>query len=550
MSAKISCIIGPPGTGKTTTLSHWAARGAARYGHDKVIVCSLTRTAAYHAARNIELPYQQFGTVHAFAYRALGSPELAETDKALKEWNKEYPDFELSGHGQAKTPDDGHLMPEESTSGDALKLEYTRLRTLGVLRGDPVWQRGSLKGFTERWEDFKTQNHWLDFCDLIDVAERDIDTAPGEPAVILLDEGQDTARAEFRLLLKWAEKSEHFVVAGDFAQELFSFRGADPLLLQRLWDEHDPTRKPLEQSYRLPQAVYDYTWTWQERFRQTRKVPYLARKDDAGSVVQGEARHCAAFHTFTDHTVRVFLEPYLDAGKEVLFQSTCGYMLDPVIRALRDAGIPFHNSLRPSNGKWNPLPQRRGRGFTIVDRVLAFSRPRVDLWGEQARYWSAADVKCWASALPSKNVFSRGGHALVEGIGDDATDEDIADAFATWFLPEVLSRIVPKPDIGWYLTQVKGSDNLRDYVEKVIARYGMRQLQERPLITVGTIQSTKGGEAAVVIISPDLSLEAANAARMSEESAEEIRRVMYVGCTRSSETLCLAAPSTRIAVRW
>ena len=827
------------GTGKTTTLSHWAARGAARYGHDKVIVCSLTRTAAYHAARTIELPYQQFGTVHAFAYRALGSPGLAETDKALKEWNKEYPDFELSGHGQGKTPDDGHLMPEESTSGDALKLEYTRLRTLGVLRSDPVWQRGSLRGFMERWDDFKTQNHWLDFCDLIEVAEREIDAAPGEPAVILLDEGQDTAQAEVRLLMKWAKRAQHFVVAGDFAQchppgtliatsrgdvmienldslqhrvlsydrhdkqiygyrrpvydgipgyrfekcvqnyagdmfhirmsngkevqctpehrwpikwrdavqdlhvtylmrrgtwwrigwcklflkgwggfhigrrsllekadetwiltvhrtkqeaslmesviaakyglplitfrgfdpgyakrtvytdagiawifgqldaseqldralrclldhgkvlhcpiwaakehaakygkrvspvvhacnlipeahlladvvrgrgvdwrefaiqrssydgviyglnvepyhtyiangvvthnSLFSFRGSDPLLLQRLWDEHDATRKPLEQSYRLPQAVYDYAWTWQERFRQTCKVPYLARKDGVGKVVQGEVVSCAAFNTFTDHTVSMLLQPYLDVGKEVLFQATCGYMLDPIVRALRDAGIPFHNSLRPSNGKWNPLPQRRGRGFTIVDRVLAFSRPRGDLWGEQARYWSVADVKCWALALPSTNVFSRGGHARVEALGDDASDEDIAGAFATWFSPDVLGRIVPKPDIGWYLSQVKGSDNLRDYVEKVIARYGVKQLQERPLVSVGTIHSTKGGESAVVIVSPDLSLEAANAARMSEESREECVRIFYVAVTRSSEILCLADPSTRVAVRW
>ena len=548
--ANISVIIGPPGTGKTTTLSHWAARAAVRYGHDKVIVCSLTRTAAYRAARSIELPYQQFGTVHAFAFRALGSPELAETDKAIKEWNKEYPDFALSWHGQGRTPDDGHLMPEESTSGDALKLEYTRLRTLGVFRDNPVWQRGTLRGFKERWEDFKTQNHWLDFCDLIEVAGKEIDTAPGEPAVILLDEGQDIAQSEFRLLRRWAEKAEHFVVAADPGQAIFSFRGSDPLLVQRLWDEHDSARKPLEQSYRLPQAIYDYAWTWQERFRQTRKVPYLARKDDKGNVVQGEVWRCAAFNTFTDHTVRVLLEPYLDEGKEVLFQTTCGYMLDPIIRALRDAGIPFHNSLRPSNGKWNPLPQRRGRGFTIVDRVLAFSRPRADLWEEQARYWSAADVKCWASALPSKNVFSRGGHAMVEALGDDAGDEDIAGAFATWFLPDVLSLIVPKPDIGWYLSQVKGSDNLRDYVEKVIARYGVKQLQERPLVSVGTIHSTKGGEAAVVIVSPDLSLEAANAARMSEESREECLRIFYVGCTRAVETLCLAAPSTRVAVRW
>lgn len=519
-----------------------------RYGYDKVIVCSLTRAAAYRASRTIELPFQQFGTVHAFAYRALGQPVLAEAK--LDEWNKAYPNLQLAGHGQARTPDDGYLMPEETTLADNLKLQYTRLLTMGIPRTAIEWQRASMLGFAQRWQDWKVQNHYVDFVDLLVQAYDEIDTAPGEPAVILGDEWQDVGALEHRLIMKWAKHAEHLVLTGDPGQALFAWRGTDALLLQRLWDEHDPDRKPLVQSYRLPQAVYDYAWSWQQRFQFTRRVEYHPRKDDQKRVVEGFVQRAPAFATLTPRTVEQTLLPYLEVGKEVLVQATCGYMLDPVIKVLREMGIPFANSLRPNNGKWNPLPQKRGRGYTIVDRVLAFSRPRADLWGELAHFWTSGELKAWTSALPATGIFNRGGSAAIQGLSDEASDEEIADACRVWFTPEALGYVVPKPDLTWYLSCVKGSDNLRDYVGRVIGQYGVQKLQDKPMVQIGTVHSVKGGEADIVWLSPDLSPEASSAAHKDPQAAEEMRRVFYTGITRAKERLLLAEASTRNCVRW
>ena len=442
-------------------------------------------------------------------------------------------------------------MPEDTTAGDGLKLEYTRLRTMGVSPNAVDWQRVSLRGFAKRWQDWKTQNHYVDFVDLLDQAYAEIDTAPGEPAVILGDEWQDVGNLEHKLIMKWAEKAEHLVLAADPGQALFSWRGTDPFLVQCLWDEHDPDRKPLNQSYRLPRAVYEYALTWQNRFQFTRKVEYLPRKDTQDQVVEGIVHPRApAFATVTPRVIEQYLLPYLNVGKEVLIQATCGYMLYPVIRVLREMGIPFGNSLRPNQGKWNPLPQKRGRGFTIVDRVLAFSRPRTDLWGEAAHFWTPGEVKAWAAALPATGIFSRGGSAAIQGLSDDTSDEQLSSAFSTWFTEEALRAIVPKPDLIWYLQHVKGSDNLREYVGQVIVRYGVQKLQERPLVQIGTVHSYKGGEAPVVWVSPDLSLEASAAAHRDPQVAEEIRRIMYEACTRAIEILLLAQASTRNCVRW
>lgn len=546
MNPKISILIGPPGCGKTTALSHWCERAVSRYGYDKVLVCSLTRTAAYRAARTIELPFQQFGTVHAFAYRALGQPVLAEAK--LDEWNKAYPNFQLAGHGQAKTPDDGYLMPEETTAADALKLEYMRMRTMGIPLEAAL--RASVWGFAGCWSDWKTQNHYVDFVDLLEEAYKEIDTAPGEPAVILGDEWQDVGALEHKLIVKWAERAEHLVLTGDPGQALFAFRGTDPLLLQRLWDKYDHERKPLEQSYRVPRAVYEYALTWQQRFQSTRKVEYSPRKDNKDQIVEGFLRSAPAFATVTPRVVEQTLLPYLDAKKNVLIQATCSYMLDPVIRVLCEMGIPYANDLRPNNGRWQSLPQKRGRGYTVVDRVLAFSRPRADLWGDAAHFWTPGELRAWASALPATGIFSRGGNAAIQGLSDEATDKELSDVCSTWFTKEALKAIVPKPDLTWYLAHVKGSDNLREHVNAVIGRYGVQKLQEKAQIQIGTVHSYKGGESDIVWLSPDLSLEASLAAHKDPQAAEEMRRVFYTGVTRAREGLLLADASTRNCVRW
>src|SRR5207247_1901507 len=143
-------------------------------------------------------------------------------------------------------------------------------------------------GFARKWEDWKTENHFLDFGDLIDHALRDVEKAPGEPAVILVDEAQDTGALEMALLKKWAGKAEHLALFGDCAQSLFSFRGTDPLLLQTMRQDFDPERKILGQSYRLPRQVYEYAFSWQKRFRRTLKVEYAPRKNpETGGVVEG-----------------------------------------------------------------------------------------------------------------------------------------------------------------------------------------------------------------------------------------------------------------------
>ena len=63
-----------------------------------MVVASLTRAAAAEAAgRDMPIGRESVGTLHSFAYRALGAQDIADSPKMLAEWNKEYPHDTLTG---------------------------------------------------------------------------------------------------------------------------------------------------------------------------------------------------------------------------------------------------------------------------------------------------------------------------------------------------------------------------------------------------------------------------------------------------------------------
>ena len=105
-------VFGPPGTGKTTWLVKQVRRAAEKYGGEKVLCCSFTKTAATEMVNRITppdeeplIPDSSVGTLHAICYRALGSPTLAETK--ISQWNAEHPDLGLSKKSAARVMEDG-----------------------------------------------------------------------------------------------------------------------------------------------------------------------------------------------------------------------------------------------------------------------------------------------------------------------------------------------------------------------------------------------------------------------------------------------------------
>lgn len=529
---QMTIIVGAPGTGKTFAVGQHAAEMAQHYGQHNLMICSLTRAGARQACRDIPgISREQMGTVHAHAHRALGAPELVESH--LDEWNESYPAYALSGGGLGV--DDVYKGFGGTKTGDLARRHMDRCR----VRGTPL---GSSTLFYERWQDWKAQNGYMDFVDLIEAA-MDCDTAPGEPAAILCDEAQDIGGPECRLLLKWGQRAEQVLMAGDSQQAIFEWRGSDALLLQRLWHEHDPKRQPLQQSHRLSQAVFEHAYSWAGRFRFTKRIDFQPRAC-AGKVV----RLPYALQNCSSSRLLELVESTTQGEDTLIVQASCGYMLAPIVEKLRELGVPFHN---PSSNQhnWNPLARGKRRGSpTMADRIRAFLH--VVGTDEKGRgMWTLEELKLWVAGLDTRLFQGQGRNTLL-AIAEGTRMEAVGDFFAACWTPEALRHIVPKPDAGWYLDHALGPHGNDEYLRRVVSRYGADALRETPRVKIGTVHSLKGQEATTAVMCPDFSRAMETEGRLNMNVHEEQLRLFYVGITRARDQLLLPMQWKHYAVRW
>ena len=117
-------VFGPPGTGKTTYLKRQVLRAAERYGESAVLVTSFSRTAARElVSRDLAIPPEQVGTLHAHCFRALNRPRLAESH--LEDWNGRHPEYALKRSSKKESDLDRGLDESGGDSaGDELMAQF------------------------------------------------------------------------------------------------------------------------------------------------------------------------------------------------------------------------------------------------------------------------------------------------------------------------------------------------------------------------------------------------------------------------------------------
>jgi len=525
----VSCtrVIGPPGTGKTTYLARQVERAVDKFGPDRVLVCSLTKTAAHEiASRGLSVARQHVGTLHALAYRALGRPKMFnETDFATDSGYRLTP-ASLSG-------DELEVMA--SGDDDKVRAQIDLLRMRGV--DEALWPENILP----MWEAMKSHKQatgTVDFSDMIQRALDELPAHPDNPRAIFYDEAQDGSALELALIRQWGAHCEHVIVVGDDMQVLYAWRGASV----RGFLEFGDNQIVLPTTWRLSRSVWQYAMRWRDQVKVKANAPFKPRED----APEGSVERIAAT-VGGPHAILRYVDENPD--REVMVLATCGYMLRPLVKLLRQKSIPFHNPHRVRQGAWNPL----ARGKTSVrpaDRVIAFCQVSEEVMGEGMRPWTWKELHAWVDVL-NATAIERGGKTEISRKAKEIGDEIVGYGDLERL---VGVRGVEEAEAGnfqWFSENtLKSKTESLDFPIRVAENRGIQALIQPPRVVVGTCHSVKGAESMDVVLFPDLSPPAYRAYFGSDMDARDgVLRTLYVGITRAKERLFLAQ-GTGSSAKW
>ena len=390
-----------------------------------------------------------------------------------------------------------------------------------------------VQAFAQRWSDWKEANGLTDFTGLIETCLWEVPTAPGSPDVMFVDEAQDLDLLEMSLIRKWGSRSESLYIVGDPDQAIFTWRGADPsaFTASQIPEEN---RWVLSQSYRVPIAVHARAIRWISKMEGREPVDYLPRDHD------GDVRSIKVNWKYPENAVSD-AEQYLERGLSVMFLASCSYMLQPLIRILRETGTPFHNPYRRRNGAWNPLQRRWGQ-TTTGDRILAF------LQMTQGGLWTAEDVNRWTEMVKVKGALNEKGRKIVKQLVDGEEGMLEWDAIHAVFTEEAVEAGLTG-NLDWFEQQLTSAKKTAaKFPLAIIKNRGPECLNETPRTFVGTVHSVKGAEADVVYLFPDISRAGMVEWQGTVEQKASVYRLFYVAMTRAKDTLVLAEPSGKFSV--
>lgn len=525
MSTKV--VLGPPGCGKTTALLRMVAEHVRKgVPPDQVAAVTFTRSAAREIVHRVGRDLGQAGfamvwarTIHSMAYRLLhverGRMMAGVNWKAFGALHGyDFTDAELT------ESDEGPKDLPTNTGDDLLRhaYEWGRARCLdlaGTLDAyEPALPERQLTLYAARYAAFKGSAGLRDFADLLEAGWQ----APRPPVrVAFVDEAQDLSPAQIRCVESWFGSCEELVVIGDADQAIYAFQGASPEWVSGLARDH--SYEVLEQSYRVPARPHALA-----------RAVILQNRDRIDAVY----RPRPALGTVETLPLARILERVTPTTSTFILVRNRMFLFDPA-RFCLDRGWPFEVE-GFGGGK---CPYRRHKLVAALRCALALERH------------GACQVEALVTLLDFVVSRPAGGvePLITFGMKTRIKDHHYASSLTATEIAEAGGArllTVIRQDGPLAAIQRDLSDDERAYWATLIAEYG--EVPE-PKIILTTIHGSKGREADVVVVIPDMAPRAYRGYQTPAGLAEE-HRIFYVAATRTRDVLYLAMPETDLSYRW
>ena len=489
-------ILGPPGTGKTTTLLNLVDEFIQKGVRPRQIgYLSFTKKAANEAAEraakkfelNQDDDLENFKTLHALAYKRLGMSR----EKMMS--SSDYKEFGVKCGIPIKTAKYSQEDGTFNSDNEYLTIiETARAKQMNLLdhydsRKNLIdVERNTLYLISEELKKYKKQKGKKDFTDLIEEFITQKITPKFE--VLFIDEAQDLSSLQWSMVRKLWKESKKTYIAGDDDQAIFKWAGADVDHFIALKKEVDEI-KILDQSYRIPGGpIHELSQ------RIISKVQNRFTKDYKPRSEEGILKR------YSDVT-----QVNMSEGQWLVLASA-NYFLDEVKELCELRGWYY---------------QHKNKNSIDVKLLMALQN-----W-EQWRKGSLL------THIEIKNIYEYLGTNVATGFktGKLLHSED------KYSLKDCIDKYGLLTDKVWY-DSFEGLDTFTEnYIRNM--RANGEKIAANPRIKMSTIHGAKGGEAHKVLILQDLT----NAALETfQNDPDELHRLFYTGTTRTKKELHIVAP--------
>ncbi len=392
------------------------------------------------------------------------------------------------------------------------------------------------------------ENHALDFDDLL-IKSVELFSKNKEILgkyqekyhYILIDEYQDTNKAQYALGKLLAARYRNICVVGDASQSIYRWRGADFRNITNFkQDFPDVHEFHLEQNYRSTQTILDAAYgvispntshpilkLWTDKKGGDRVTLYEARNehDEATFLVQTILQGARPFHDFavlyrTNAQSRVLEEAFLHAGiPYILVGGTRFYErkeIKDVLAYLRLLSNPkdtvsYHRLEKLGKGRLDKFLKFDAELRKDTKLVSLTTLELLDLVLAATGYLELYDANVEEEAYRLENIKEL---------------RSVATEFQS--LPEFLETVA--------LVE-------QEYEPKTVKA----RADNRDAVTLMTLHSAKGLEFPIVfMIGMEEGLFPHSRSLMDKEELEEERRLCYVGITRAKEKLYLIYANRRL----